>query len=300
MPVGASRLGFWFKRPAEVVSDLRYGCSLFPDYTYSTIWALGEPSTDQFVINNNYVKYTINGNGQGAIGDETVGIGLMYAPNGDGNFGSDDYIKPGTPWETYAVLANADTIGGSNTYHGGFPAGAQVWLADAAKNHYVILRGSSSTGYVIVQYMTLPGEPIIRMKMTYQNSTGGNQVVKMMRAVDPDVDVIAHSTYDTNNSRGYGSIPGTDLVYSYGQFSGKPLSMYIPGNGFTHNTAVLNPWPTYAFDTILAGTNVGNGDNAIAVAWNIGTVTPGQSVSVCCYYICSTDVASIVADIGAN
>jgi hypothetical protein len=147
--------------------------------------------------------------------------------------------------------------------------------------------------------MTFPGEAIIRMKMTYQNTTGSTQNVKMMRGIDPDVDVIAYGTYDTNNQRGFGSIPGTDLVYSVGAFSGKPLSLYVPGNGYTHNTSVLSNWPNYNYDEILTGRNDGDGDFGLVGAWNIGAVANGASASVCCYYICGSNLADIVAAIGA-
>lgn len=303
MNLGGSRLGFWFVPPTPA-SALKYGCSLIPEYTYGDLYAIGTPTNNQYLVDNGFIKYTVNGVGEGAIGDGTTGVGLMYDPTGTGNYGTDDYIKPGTPWEAYAVQAGSTVIGGADAEGGGqnFTNDALVWqLTPASGTHYAILRGNSSVGYVIVQYVTFPGEPIIRMKMTYQNTTGSTQAVKMMRAVDPDVDVNVYNSYDTQNQRGYGTIAGTDLIYSVGTNSGKPLSILIPGNGFTHNTNIIpgGSWPSFNFDYILSGSvSSSTSDDAIAVAWNIGNVLSGQSVSVCCYYICSNDLAGMLTAIG--
>jgi hypothetical protein len=306
MNFGAARLGFWFRPPVVATGTLANACSLFPDFTKADLDALPTaPTNNKYTINNNHIKYTLNGWGEGAIGDNVNGLGLMFSPNGDGNFGVDDYIRPGLPWEGYLVKAGTNIIGGSNTDTAGggidFPPGTSIWSLGGPNNHYVVLRGNNTFGYVIVQYMTFPGEPIIRIKMTYQNTTGSTQYVKMIRGVDPDVDVDAFGTYDTQNQRGFGSIPGTDLVYSIGVNSGKPLSLYVPGNGYTHNTAVTGDWPLngYDFNIALSGRNDGNGDWGIVGAWDIGNVANGASVSVCCYYICGSNLADVVAAIGA-
>ncbi len=294
------KIGFWFTRP-NTPTTLSGGCALFPELTRDSLYELGEPTTGQYEVNNNHIKYTINGFSEGAIGDGETGLGLMYSPNGDGNFGTDDYITPGNPWEAYTVQAGSTLIGGSNTDTSvptNFVNNALVWPFGGLNNYYVVLRGNINVGWVIVQYFTFPNEPIIRIKMTYQNTTGATQYVKMMRGVDPDIDSIVFGSFETTNQRGYGAISGNDLVYSIGNFSGKPLSLYLPGNGYTHNTAIISPWPTYDFDSILAGTNNGNGDHAILGAWDIGNVLNGQSVSVCCYYICSNNVEEIVTAIG--
>lgn len=308
MPVGGSRIGFWYRRRSNELS-LKYGCALFPDYTVGDgiINELGSGyTTDQYTVDNGYVRYTVNGVGEGALGDGgTTGsgnLGLMFDPTGSGSYGSDDYITPGNPWEAYAVSADGIVIGGSNSDNGvpiNFPTGAKVYAVGGTNNHYVILRGNASDGWVILQYMTLPGEPVIRIKMSYTAPYANRSSVKFMRGTDPDVDVLAHSTYNTLNQRGYGSIPATDLVYSVGQYSGKPLSLYIPGNGFTHNTAVMSSWPTYDFNTILSGRNDGNGDYAITGAWDTGALTAGDTVSVCCYYICGSNLNDIVSAIGS-
>lgn len=295
---GTAKANF-VRLPPVFRPSLQYGCAIFPEYTRNLLYARGTPTNSKYTVSNSYIRYTINGYGEGALGDGFTGLGLQYDPSGTGSFGTDDYIRPGTPWEAYGVQAGTAIIGGSNSaYTPDFPNDALVWKFGGTSNHHVVLRGSEATGYVIVQYMTFPGEPIIRIKMTYQNTTGSAKNVKMMRGVDPDIDSLVYYTPNTNNRRGYGAIPATDLVYSMGTYSGKPLSLYLPGNGYTHNTAVIRSWPTFDFDSILAGVDNGDGDSSILGAWNIGSVPNGQSASVCCYYICSNNVAGIVSAIG--
>ena len=296
MPIGAARLGFNFLRISSIVD-------VFPEYTKADLDALGiTPSNTQYIVDNKHIKYTVNGNNSGALGDNTTGIGLFYAPNGDGNYGVDDYITPGNPWETYAVQTNTDLIGGSNASTVNIPTSltqdALVYAIGGDDNHYIILKGNASIGWVIVQYKTLPGEAIIRMKMTYENTTGTTQYIQMLRAVDPDVDVGAYGSYNTFNQRGYGPISASDLVYSRGLVSNKPLSLYAPGNGYTHNSAILTTWVTYFFNDYLNNTETSTtGDHAIGMAWDIGNVAPGETASVNCYYICGENLSDIVAAI---
>lgn len=254
---------------------------------------LGASSNNSYVVDTGFVKFTVNGMGSGALGNGGSGPGLMFDPSGNSNFGVEDYISPGTPFEGYSVVAGANTIKGSNEASITSPA-TKIWRVDPTTNEYVVLRGSQSTGFVTLQYMAKQGEPVIRMKMSYTNTTGSNQTVSMMRGMDPDVDVRAHNAYSSINTLGAPGIPTTDLVNSIGTYSGKALSLYIPGNGYTHKVAIISSWPEYDPSDILAGgassDSVTPHDWAIEGAWNIGTVANGQTVSVDAYYIAGTNI----------
>lgn len=309
MASGASRLGFRFisQRPDPVpplpeVPPLADLCAELDDLTKEDLYALGEPSYGLITINTGYLLFTINGNLTGALGNVSDGPGLKYDPSGSGtNFGVDDYITPGFPWEAYMVKATSTSsgtayIGGSNTDDAppdapiAWPTNAQWWEIDSETNHYAVLRGSDETGWLVIQYRSKPGWAFIQMKMTYQNTTGVNRTVYMMRGVDPDPDRQAYGTFNTNNQRGYSPIGPQELVYAKGVYSGKPISLYIPGNGYPHNTAIPSGIWTYDIPLILNGVNNGNGDRAITCAWNTGVVSPLTTVSVCCYYICGSNL----------
>ena len=155
-------------------------------------------------------------------------------------------------------------------------------------------RGNTTDGYVVVQYQTYTGESLIRMKMSYTNTTGSSVTLKAYRGCDPDVGAIQYGAYNTHNYRGYGSVPATDIVVAEETNTNKPIALYAPGNGYTHNTSILSNWPSQAIDTMLSGITQGDGDNSMFIAWNFGTVSAGATVYVCCYYVLGTNIGSVV------
>jgi hypothetical protein len=277
--------GFYSPAPIPVASD---------GYTLRQLGAAGSGS---YVVANRWIQYTVNGAGEGALGNGSTGPGLKFAPLGNFAYGTDDYITPGNPWEGYAFEINGGAwyIGGANS-GGGFGGTTNIWDVSATGNrHFIVKRGAAGTGFVVLEYLSYNDDPLIRIKMSYTNTTASSVTVRAMRGMDPDPDVFAFDEYDSNNTRGYTGIPATDLVTGLGVNSGKPVSLYCPGNGYTHNTAILSAWPTYNITSILSGQNDGYGDNAILCAWNIGTVAPGATVKVNCFWICGNDIGDVAS-----
>lgn len=291
-------------------------CGIFPVIIPSAEdnWSLSElgpsaPAGTKYLIENGFIRYTVNGSGTGALGNgnnNTVRNGLMFDPLGTGNYGDDDYIQPGSPWEAYAFVIDTvwytenggiTTLGGSNSSFDNYlgtlvvPT-VKIW--QLAPNHVVISTDTPQYGIGICQYLTLPGEPIIRMRMSFTNTTNQRLDLKIARGVDPDVDVFAYGSYFTQNQRGLDFIPETDIATSIGLNSLKPLSIYAPGNGFTHNCSVNSDWPTVNPNVILSGQDDGNGDYGICAAWDCGTIEPGETREVCCYYICGNVASDIL------
>jgi hypothetical protein len=277
--------GFYSPPPIPVAID---------GYTISQLGAAGSGS---YTVGNRWIQYTINGVGEGALGNGSTGPGLKFAPAGDFSYGVDDYITPGTPWEGYYFEINGGAwgIGGSNISD--FGGTTNIWdISATGKKHFVVKRGSAGTGFVVIEYLSYSDEPLIRIKMSYTNTTASTVTVRAMRGMDPDPDVFAFNEYDSDNTRGYGAqVAATDLVTGLGVNSGKPVSLYCPGNGYTHNTAILSSWPTYNISTILSGQNDGYGDNAILCAWNIGSVAAGATKSVNCFWICGNNISEVLA-----
>lgn len=276
--------GFYSPQPVPVSSD---------GYTLSQ---LGAASSTSYVVANRWIQYTVNGVGEGALGNGSTGPGLKFAPAGDFSYGADDYITPGSPWEAFAFEINGGAwyVGGSDT--GGFGGTTNTWdVSTTGNRHIIVKRGSAGTGFAVIEYLSYDDDPMIRIKMSYTNTTASTVTVRAMRGMDPDPDVFAFGEYDSDNSRGYtGRVAVTDLVTGLGVNSGKPVSLYCPGNGYTHNTAILSSWPTYNITTILSGQNDGYGDNAILCAWNIGSVAPGATVKVNCFWICGNNLGDVL------
>lgn len=277
--------GFYSPAPIPVASD---------GYTLSQ---LGAASSGGFIVANRWIRYTVNGAGEGAIGNGSSSPGLLFSPSGNYSYGVDDYIRPGSPWEGYAFEINGGAwyVGGSNI--GGFGGTTNIWdVSTTGNRHFIIKRGSAGTGFAVLEYLTYDEDPMIRIKMSYTNTTGSSVTVRAMRGMDPDPDVDSGGGYESINSRGYsGRVAATDLVNGLGQTSNKPISLYVPGNGYTHNTAILADWPTYDITTILTGQDDGSpGDFAICGAWNIGTVAAGATKSVNCFWICGNNLGDVL------
>jgi len=263
---------------------------------------LGTPTSGGVLNSGAFITFTINGGpNKGSIGNGSFPIGLKYDPLGKSNYGADDYIRPGTPWEAYGFRINESYyVGGANssdlTDSNSFPITA-IWDKSTPTYSYQICqRGTPALGFTQAHYISYKAEPIIRMKMTYTNHTGASVTAKAFRAVDPDIDVDVYGTYVTNNVRGWPtpSVPQTDLVNALGSYSLKPLSLYASGDGYTHNTAIIAGWPQDDPDIWLSGRNDGNGDYSIGIGWNIGTVPNGSTVSIYCYYLCGTNIDDIL------
>jgi len=250
---------------------------------------------------NQFIQYAVNGLGRGAIGQGNTQPGFKFDPNGTGTFGAGDFIAPGNPFEAWGFeisKQNGDiaVIGGSNSTNDPRDSSG-IYSAPAIQvslgvNDTLIYKGNDTWGYGIVQYKTNSGEPFIRMRMTYTNTTGQPVSVRAYRAADPDNGSGSAST----NIRGYNSIPKTDIVSSVAS-DGSPLSLYVPGNGFEHNTGVVAGWPFKAFDItyLLTGPEdpPAQADYAICGAWNIGVVQPNQTVAVSAFWVCAPNLSVI-------
>ena len=301
MRAGAARLGFRYRAGAGV--PLTNACDSIPLYIPTssdnyTLAQLGTPNNTMAIIDNGYIKYSVNGGpAKGQIGNGSTTPGIMFDSTGTGNYGVDDYIRPGTPYETYGFYVNNTTwIGGDNSNSHTWTSNATLmWnKSTTGLGHVICLRGTTANGYVVTQYQTYAGEAIIRIKMSYTNTTGSAVTLKGYRGCDPDVGYYLYSTYSTTNYRGYSTIAATDIVVAEEPNTNKPIALYIPGNGYTHNTSILASWPSQDVSTMLTGFTSGNGDYAMFGAWDFGTVAAGATVYVCCYYVLGTNISGVL------
>lgn len=286
MPVGSSNLGFRFiQLPSQ-----KLDCSVFPIYiptpanNYDPISSLG-PVVSSQIIKNLFVIGTVNS--QGAFSS------IRYDPTGTGNYGGEDYVIPGTPWEGYSFhVSGKGILGGGNASS---PSNISTTVRRIDSNYIITLTGNTTVGHLITQTKVLLGESLIRMQMSYTNTTSSLVSVKAMRALDPDQGVGQGLGYSTRNFRGATSILKSDIVFAFAGTEG--MAMYAPGNGFTHNTGIVSSWPTYNPDLYLAETSDAIADWAIGSAWNFGAISPGSTVTICCYYIFGTSVNGITSQI---
>lgn len=258
-----------------------------------TLSQLGMPQLNAYSwdIDTGFIKYLINGQGRGVFGTGEVGdtspsrFMLLYDPTGTGSYtynNFDDCFQPGTPHEMGIFeVDNSVLLGGGNEQAGGTLVNNTVRSWKTSDGRIVVLMGGTTYGHAVFQYFSYPGESIVRMQMSYTNTTATSHTLLAQRGGDCDFDGFA-----TTNGRGISPVAPNNVAFSTGGFlSGKSVCVYTPGNGFTCNTAIIAAWPLYNPTTVLTGVNNGFGDFSAYNAWNLGTVTPGQTVYVTCFYI---------------
>jgi hypothetical protein len=286
MPVGSSRLGFRFSQPIFG----RLDCSIFPIYipaadnSYNPISNLGSILSSQ-TISNSFISGRINS--QGAFST------IRFDPTGTSNYGREDYVDPGFPWEGYSFnVSGRGVIGGGNALS---PSNLSTTVRNVGSNYIATITGNTSIGHLITQTRIIENEPLIRMQMSYTNTTGSAVSVKAMRALDPDQGIGQGLGFATQNFRGSGAISKNDIVFAFSGTEG--MAVYVPGNGYTHNTGIVSSWPSFNPDLYLTETPNVTADWAVGGAWNFGTILPDSTVTVCCYYIFGRTVNDILSRI---
>lgn len=291
-------------------------CGDFPRrYTWDTVVDLPTVAIPS-VVTTRWLKYSVGGGWLGNGGSTIFGmpIGLRFAPEGDGVFGVDDYISPGSPYEGTCVVINGGNPYASPGQVFGFNNAGATWVPwqawggrlrfEANNTTPWTLRKDSDTHYIatvqhtlfnlLIQYYTPDDKPMIRIRIEYTNTTNADQDVKLSRGMDPDPDVVTYNSYDTQNAVGYKTIPAKNLAYALGAQTGKPVAIYTDGSGFPFSAQVNEMWNAYPID-VLKGGVVGRGvsDAAIVAAWDFGTVQPGMMREVYMCYICGNDMSVI-------
>lgn len=304
-----SKVGVFDINYSTYINDSLYG-NIFTiytptagdSYTLSNTLGSGQTGTTAKSIDSGFVKINVNGNGRGVLGTGSNGTTsstvyqVLYAINGGsaytyGDF-NDDPFQPGTPHEAgfFYIDGGAATIGGFNDSATSNSFNGTTYIWQLGDNTIVVLLGTTTYGHVVMQYQILPSSPrIVRMHMSYTNTTASNRTVLAQRGGDCDF-----NNYTTNNFRGYGSYPTTDYVYSSGQSNGKTVGVFCPGNGYTHNCVISSAFTDQNPNNVLnnvSDASGSSGDKAIYCAWNFGTVTPGQTVWGNCYYLFGPDAA---------
>jgi len=240
------------------------------------VLACGSVAAAPITLSSNYVQATIT--------DRGVLSNLIYDVSGTGTFDSrTDYVSPGTPFEGFGVRVGTT----SNLYNSN--SGAQQIAGSLATVTGVFDYGALWTGgnglYTIEHLFHFnDGDERVNITTTLTALSDLNDV-RISRAVDPDPDVgIYNSNFNTNNQRGIAaqSISVEDFVGSLGAVSGLPLGLFYSGE-IDHNTGIVSTCCSITDpDTYLTGGNLGDsssGDHGIGLAWALGSLTSGQSIT---------------------
>ena len=233
------------------------------------------------------------------VTDRGVFNSLRYDATNTGNFVG-DYVSPGTPFEGFEVRLTAPTGGDSvyaNSNSGGQALMGSTSAAVGAFDHGALWTGGNDL-FTLTHLFFFNDEDERVNILTTLTALSSLQNVRVSRAVDPDPDVNTFGSYSTNNQRGIAaqSIPVIDFVGSLGAVSGAPLGLYYSGP-LVHNTGIVaNCCSVTNADTYLSGGNMGDsstGDNGIGIAFNLGDLGVGESISWAYAYVMGESLGTI-------
>ncbi len=205
--------------------------------------------------------------------------GILYDATGTRSYGINDFLTPGSPFEGFYITSA--TTGGFSFY-GNNASGTNAVIVNVTQNSPTSATSVSlfSGLKVTNEYSltTYDGRSVISITTTLTN-TGGSAFLGLdfLRTLDPDPDVNAFGSYDTNNV-----VLSQNQACGTGAQSGETICIFTTDNNFAHNAGVgaagASGWPTSPA-AYLAGLNDGNGDYALGLAFALGDLGAGQSIT---------------------
>jgi hypothetical protein len=244
------------------------------------------------ILVNEYVKAGVNET-TGTLGSGGgTSPGLLYDSTGTGTFNTGyDYLTPGTPYEGFSVKGfssansllfythnnNADYMASdpiTGAWVGTPSAASAIWASTSNANFNLQHSYSLPSGK---QYLDINTQ--IEAKVAIPN-------LYFARFIDPDARAAAGDSSSTDNVRGYGVIPKTNVVFSEALSSRYALGLYSTAS--TGVNASISPgWssnPTDYYDNVNAQ-DVQRGDYTIGMAFYSSGLAVGDIVTYRYAYI---------------
>jgi hypothetical protein len=253
---------------------------------------VGAASASPVTIADGFVQAGVSD--EGTLGSNSNNSpGILYDKTGMGNYGINDFLTPGDPFEGFYVKSAQGYWGSNNDYS---PtdfgtSNAPVSLTGSSASW----TGMSNDAMITVSHTytltTLSGRSVILMSTTItNNSTAGALTgLEFLRTTDPDPDVNAFGSYYTQNAIVGGDACGT------GPSSGQTICIGTDST-LAHMVGVSQAWSEDP-DTYLAGVNDGNGDYAIGLAFWLPDLASGQSYTFDYYYALGKDRGTASGDV---
>jgi hypothetical protein len=235
-----------------------------------------------FALEGSYIKIGVSD--YGTIGSKgNASPGIMYDNTGTRTFNSSyDYLTPGAPFEGFTIKATAsgtpfsvtnnNMSGGSLTgvltnysgiaYSGETFDNRAVWVSTNNANFDLTndVRFNNSQKFV-----DITSKLSAKVAMTD---------VYFARFIDPDARAAAGDSSATTNTLGYSPIPATNVVFSEALASKYALGLYS-GQVGNVGTGISSSWSTDPI-TYFTGTNGGNGDYTIGIAFKVDSMGVGD------------------------
>jgi hypothetical protein len=239
-------------------------------------------------IQNGYVLAGVSD--YGTLGsDGATSPGILFDKTGTGSYGVNDFLTPGTPFEGFYVQSSAGFAGANNTGSSSFGFGSPTALTAASATW-----SGSSGAYGITNTYTLTtanGRSEIAIHTVLTNTSGSDITgLEFLRTLDPDPDVNAFGKFFTNNT-----VVNSSTACGSGPKSGQTICIDTDSS-IAHKAGVSGPWSMSPSD-YLAGVNDGDGDYAIGLAFDIGSLAAGQSVSLDYSYAAGASIGVVTPSV---
>ncbi|AEH44239.1 protein of unknown function DUF1555 [Thermodesulfatator indicus DSM 15286] len=257
--------------------------------------AVSNAKAAPIVMEGNYVYTQVSEDG--TLGNGFNFPGIQYDPSGTASFpgsGGKDFLQPGDPFEGFYLKSNESGIIGNNNDWSVF-IGTLTDLSGSGYDNFIRWEGSLGTYFdVAIETYFNDSDKFIKFSTTV---TALNDLtdVYFLRVIDPDQDTNDFGIFDTNNARGFGSFSPEDWVYAAGPISNWTIGLYSDSL-VPHNTGVSFAWsgdPEFYYN----GNNDGNGDYTIGLAFYLGDLSVGDSVTFDYYYVLGTSPADAASNI---
>jgi len=223
------------------------------------------------VLDGNYLRVGVSNSG-GLI-DDAFTVGIDYDKNGTGTWTGWDFLKPGTPYEFHSIGYGGGTWNAAGYYHGNSFSATSVNTSAGTTNSAVTTGtyGPLSIAQTL-SYADSSGFIDFYVRLTNTSGAAVTDVV-YARGLDPDQDVYAGGGYPTTNV-----ISSGDLVYAAAPITDWTIGIYS-NSAYPHVPTINSGWDSDPY-SLLTPRDDGYGDWTINMAFDIGTLDPGQYADI--------------------
>lgn len=239
-------------------------------------------------LENNWVQAGVSDYGTlGSNGSTPPGI--LYDPTGTGTYGVNDFLTPGTPFEGFYLTSDQGGWYGNNDWSSNYG----TWVLTQVSQTEGTAEATSTDGSVKTrhEYQLIESGGIVRIaiKTTITNESAAPITnLKFLRTLDPDPDVNVYDDYDTKNV-----VVSAARACGTGLSTDQTICIDTAGSPYTFRAGVSEDWSTDP-SAYLGGLNDGDGDYAIGLAFDIGTLAAGASAVLEYSYILSETSSGVV------
>jgi hypothetical protein len=245
------------------------------------------------ILQNEYIKAGVN-ESTGTLGSGgNTNPGIQYDNAGTSTFNSAyDYLTPGSPYEGWAVRID-NTDGTKFKLYGNNNAGFQSDGNTAVTGAWVgtptaasAVWAGTATEFGIRHTYSLPSAQRYLDITTRIEATAAMPHMYFGRYIDPDAVAAPGDSSATDNVRGYGIIPKSNVVFSEATVSRYALGLYSAQVG-TVNTSIQG-WtsdPKNYYLNTDGRADVSTGDDTIGIAFYAANVAVGDILTYNYAYI---------------